>query len=579
MPTISLATTLQSMENILSSNVQNSLKSSTAFHSESKVPLKSDYAKIVSSSTQPALVLNDTFERHVHLSAKAVKAPSWFSVPHAIGIHRNANSVIPTSADTGLLLLNPSASHPHVIDNLTELLNDSNDLRPREKSITNLGEIWICLAEPTKYSMKGNDMTDLCLTCLTDRKAMSSEKFAASPTASPHIYLGSPSLTSLNSFHPSSTGESKEAKESNNFKNAINYNHPSLPFTHNKTERKTVSLLSHIAAELSSEKHKFTTLPPSRTYPSETLVTASPKLTSTAQYPSSKPSYTREKPVKHGHQKKFNKNVSISQIQCLSLKGRKSLKDQDITGPVSNASFIAPLSSFNNPLRKGRAHGTASHPTRMNSIEAPAEITPFALCRPTVSTVTNPKSCFLTGKDGTFISVSNRQAKPKPTSQTKQSILTLLQKDLTIRLATVTHKQSPANLQTTVSTTAMTRVQTSTFATRKVSLKVFDFDVSQSALTGLKSKKQKEALSKVTERRDSEGNRPDSKLIDLHNIHNLTLGDEQGSLLSVVTENKDNDTLQSNSNNSRDITKMFLKDDEILENKREELLRLDDPEI
>lgn len=225
-----------------------------------------------------------------------------------------------------------------------------------------------------------------------------------------------------------------------------------------------------------------------------------------------------------------------------------SLKNQDIsTGPVSNAPFIAPLSSFNSTLPKGHAHGTASHPTRMNSIEALAAITPFTLCRPTVSTVKNLKSCFLTGKDGTFISVSNSQTKPKPTSQTKQWILTLLPKDLTIRLATVTHKQFPANLQTTVSATAMTRVQTSTFATRKVSLKVFDFDVSQSALTGLKSmsfnKKQEEAQSKITEGRNSEGNRPDSKLIDLHNIHNPTLGDEQESVLSVVTENKDKDTL------------------------------------
>lgn len=128
MPTTSLATTLQSMGNSLSSNVQNSLQSSTAFPSESKVPLKSDYAKSVSSSTHAARVLNDTLEQHVHLSAKAVKAPPWFSVPHAIGIHRNANSVIPTSADTGLLLPIPSASRPHVIDNLTELLNDSDDL-------------------------------------------------------------------------------------------------------------------------------------------------------------------------------------------------------------------------------------------------------------------------------------------------------------------------------------------------------------------------------------------------------------------------------------------------------------------
>ncbi|XP_014862955.1 PREDICTED: uncharacterized protein LOC106930114 [Poecilia mexicana] len=591
MPTASLATTLQSTGNILSSNVQSSLKSSTAFHSESKVPLKSDYAKIVSSSTPTALVLNDTFEPRVHLSAKAVKAPPWFSVPLATGSRRNANSVIPTSADTGLLLPIPSASPPRVIDNLTELFNNSDDLRPQEKSIRKLGENedlpskmqFILQADPAIDSMKGNDVTDLCLTCLKDGKAMSSEKFAASSTAS------------LNSSHSFSTGKSKEAKESNIFKNAINYNHTSLPFTHNKTERKTVSFSSHIAAELSSEKHKFTTLPPSRTHPSNIFVTASPKLTSISQYPSSKPSYTGQKPVKHGHKETFNENVSIREPQSnpvpftqseekASHSLSTSLRNQDIsTGPVSNAPFFAPLSSFNSPLPKGRAHGTASHPTRMNSIEALAAVTPFTLRRPTVSTVKNLKSGFLTGKAGTFISVSNSQTKPKPTSRAEQSILTLLPKDLTVRLASVTHKQSPANLQTTASTTAVTRVQTSTFSTRKVRLKVFDFDVSQSALTEPKSmsfnKKQIETQSKITEGRDFEGNRPDSKLIDLHNIHSLTLGDERESILSVVTENKDKDTLQSNSSHGREITKMFLEEDTILENKREELLRLDDPEI
>ncbi|XP_008423896.1 uncharacterized protein LOC103474586 isoform X2 [Poecilia reticulata] len=591
MPTASLATTLQSMGNILSSNVHSSLKSSTAFHSESKVPLNSDYAKIVSSSTRAALVLNDTFEPHVHLSAKAVKAPPWFFVPRATGSRRNANSVIPTSADTGLLLPIPSASPPRVIDNLTELFNNSDDLQPQEKSIRKLGENedlsstmqFILQADPTKDSMKGIYVTDLCLTCLKDGKAMSSEKFAASPTAS------------LNSFHSFSAGKSKEAKESNIFKNAINYNHTSLPFTHNKTERKTVYISFHIAAELSSEKHKFTTLPSSRTYFSKTFVTASPKLTSISQYPSSKPSYTSEKPVKHGHQEAFNKNVSIREPQSNPMPFTQSeekashslstsLRNQDIsTGPVSNAPFIAPLSSFNSPLPKGRAHGTASHPTRMNSIEALAAVTPFTLRRPTVSTVKNLKSGFLTGKAGTFISVSNSQTKLKPTSQAKQSILTLLPKDLTVRLISVTHKQSPANLQTTASTTAVTRVQTSTFPTRKVRLKVFDFDISQSALTGPKSmffnKKQKETQSKITEGRDSEGNKPDSKLIDLHNIHSLTLRDEQENILTVVTENKDKDTLQSNSSHGRENTKIFLTEDEILENKREKLLKLDDPEI
>ncbi|MEQ2294198.1 hypothetical protein AMECASPLE_001571, partial [Ameca splendens] len=67
------------------------------------------------------------------------------------------------------------------------------------------------------------------------------------------------------------------------------------------------------------------------------------------------------------------------------------------------------------------------------------------------------------------------------------------------------------------------------------------------------------------------------------NIHSLKL-EERKEVFSVVAENEDKDILQTKSNHSREITETdeiltLNKEDEILENKREILLRLDNPGI
>lgn len=71
--------------------------------------------------------LNDTSELQVHLSAIAVKAEAWFL--HDDRNYRNANSVTLAYADAGPGVPILSASHPGVIENPAERLNDTDDKR------------------------------------------------------------------------------------------------------------------------------------------------------------------------------------------------------------------------------------------------------------------------------------------------------------------------------------------------------------------------------------------------------------------------------------------------------------------
>ncbi|XP_024864547.2 uncharacterized protein LOC112450985 [Kryptolebias marmoratus] len=490
------------------------------------------------SSTQTTMkpLLNDTSEPQVHLSAAAVKACARFPALRDDKNCRNANSVTLRSADAGLGVPILSTSHPGVIDYPAELLNDTDDKRSRGMGITNLsrnaylsGTMQSILQnDPAEDSERGNSVAGLCLTCLKDGKAASTEKSAALPAVSPHGSSNSLGREGLaldpNQFTTSLRhGEHKEIQsEEIRDRNTTSfsergeqiYNLTFVPFPFNKTLNYSFLSNSQIKTSFSAtEMVRFdtktvaelslATQPPQpkqqkNTYPKETFIAERLNLrTTTFDHLESRSA--GGKPVKNRDQEVFSKKVSIWDPWSKVMHFTKShlnashslsrnLKIQDISSmPVSNTPFIA-KSPHESILSKGHAFSAASHPTaRMNLIEVHGAITPFSLHRPTASAVRNLESQFLTARADSFISVLKRQTQSELSSQTKEPISTLLAKGSTIKLASLTEiyvpdkqdsqtftsehrifKESFVNPPKMLMNTVMKEQQTSATATRKV---------------------------------------------------------------------------------------------------------------
>lgn len=487
--------------------------SAIRIHTESEMPLIFNYDKIVFSSAQAAFesMVNGASEPEVHLSTDAVKASLWLHTLLDNRNQRKTDSVTLTSADGGPGVPVLSASHPRVIDNPAARRNDNDDKRSQgrdEKGISRneypFGAMQsIFRSDPAEDSVSGNAVTNLCLTCLKDGRAVSTEKSVALPALSPDGSSDSLSTGGLASdFNQLATplaslqqsaGEQEEIqnKEINHqnitkdssfgVREHLVYNLTFPPLSFNKTVNHSQSILdnSHVKsflsdtrtvafdtwslAEMSSITQKDTKKPERHTYPRKTSVTERPISTTLALYLSSKSLYTVRKPVKNGEQEMFGKKVSIGDPQSKLIYLSKNNKDashsfstnfQNVfiqnqpldfsSGSVSDtpAIAVAPHSSQKSVLPEGTDHSAASHPTaRMRLIEAHGAIASLSLSRPTASAVINPESHALTGRADSLISVLRSRTPAQPSSQTKGPILTLLVKDSVIEFASVTPKR------------------------------------------------------------------------------------------------------------------------------------------
>lgn len=490
-----------SKEGFISRNRQNSLTSekdnpaANGIHIKSEIPLISNYEKIVFSSSQAALksIMNGTSESEVRLSTDAVKSFLW---PHTLRDnrnHRSTDSIPLTSADRrpGVQVL--SASHPHVIDNLAALQNDNDDKRAQgkdEKGISTLrrnkylsGTVQSIFQNDTaEVSFNGSAVTNLCLTCHKDRRAVFTEESVAQPELSPDVSSDSLSTTVLtldfNEFTTSLQnllGKQEEILNKNiSYQNNTNHSTfgvreqqqflSNLTFSSslfNKTMKSSQS--SHLKTKIktflsdkrSSVTQKDTKKQSRNTYPGEAFVTETPISTNPALDHSSKLLYTMRKLMKNRVQKIIGEKVSTGDPQSklhfsnsshsLSTNFKNVLilhQPLDLSsGSVSNTPVIteAAHSSQKSVLQEGRDHSAASHPTaRMRLIEAHRIVVPFSFGKPTTSALKNSESHSLTGRAASLISVLRNETTAKPSSQTTELILTLLRKDFAIEFTSAT---------------------------------------------------------------------------------------------------------------------------------------------
>lgn len=645
-----------SEEGFTSRNRPNSLTSqkdnpaANGIHNTSEIPLISNYEKIVFSSSQTAFksMMNGTSESVVHLSTDAVKSFLW---PHTVRDnrnHRSTDSIPLTSADRrpGVQVL--SASHARVIDNLAELQKDNDDKRARgkdEKGISTLrrnkylsGTVRSIFQNDTaEGSLSGNGVTNLCLTCQKDRRAASTEESVTQPELSPDV-----SSESLNEFTTSLQNLHEKQEEILNISYQNNTSHSTFGVREqqrlsnvtfssslvNKT-MKSSHLKTQIKSFLSDTRTPVTqndTKKQSRnTYPGEAFVTKTPISTNTALYRSSKLHYTMRKLVKNREQKISGEKVSTGDPQSklqfsntynmthsLSINFKNGLILHQPLDVSSNTLVIteAAHSSQKSVLQEGRDHSAASHPTaRMRLIEAHRMVVPFSFGKSTTSALKNPQSHSLTGRAASLISALRTETTAKPSSQTKELILTLLQKDSAIKFTSATtqaqNSQTFNTLNSIVQQSAvypsgsankpgMKEPQFQTFTSKKLvpvtfssdSRQEFDDVVSTLTLTTLPSKPSSDRLtmsrvfqtqSKITPEKsfDVTTHQPFAKYNrDLSREsqigHNLKLGDKNEQVLTVATETQDEEIIKTESQQSEEIkdTKEILKFQKEEENKR-----------
>ncbi|XP_027135883.1 uncharacterized protein LOC109138110 [Larimichthys crocea] len=413
-------------------------------------------------------------------------------------------------------------------------------------------------------------------------------------------------------------------------------------------------------AKMSSEREKDTKK--QARHPSETSASERPISTTTALYHASKTLHTVRKLVKTEEQEMFREKVNIGDPQSELIYHSENNKNashslstnfknvfiqnqpSDISsGSVSSTPVIAevPHSSQKSVLLEDGNHSTASHSTaRMRMIEAHSAITSLSLSRPTIP-VKHPESHSLTGRADSLISVLRSQTPSKPTSQTKEPLLTLLLKDSAIKFASVTTKGYLTNTQVShtlntvksivkqsfvdpsaqVNKPVMKEAKTQISTTRNVvtpaklfiseSRRDFDDDTSTLSLTTQSSKSFSESLtmsrllgskSKITQERvpdvrNDKNVASTEQSFEKHNmdinresliVQSLKPGDKNEQVLSAVAEDEDKKIIKKEGEEGEEIkeTKEILKlqekeesgEDEKLGNKRGELFRSDKTE-
>lgn len=654
-----------SEEGFISRNRQNSLTSqkdnpaANGIHNKSEIPLISNYEKIVFSSTSAAFksMMNGTSESEVHLSTRAVKSFLW---PHTLRDnrnHRSTDSIPLTSADRrpGVPVL--SASHPHVIDNLAGLQNDNDDERAQgmdEKGISTLRRNKylsdtvqsIIQNDTAEDSLGGSAVANLCLTCHKAQSADSTEESVAQPELSPDVSSDSPGKTGLalgfNEFTTSLQnllGKQEETLNKNiSYQNNTNHSYTFVIreqqplFSHtvssllfNKT-MKSSHLKTQIKSFLSNTRTSDTMKQSRNNYPGETFVTETPISTNTALYHTSKSLYTMRKQVKNRQQTLIGEKVSTGDSKSklhfsttshsFSTNFKNALIQHQVlhisSGSVSNTPVIteAVHSSQKSDLHKSRDHSTASHPTaRTRLIEAHGIVVPFSFGEPTTSALKSPSSHSL-------ISVLRNETTAKPSSQTKELILTLLQKDSAIEFTSATTETQNSKSFNTLNSIAqqsvvyppgsanksgMKELQFQTFTSRKKrpvtfssdSRQEFDDDVSTLTLTTLPSKQSfdRQTMTRVfwpqskitaektfgvtTHQPFAKYNRDFSRGSQIG--HNLKLGDKNEQVLTVAAVTQAKEIFITGSQQSEEIkeNKEILKlqiegesSEENLENKR-----------
>lgn len=664
-----------SKEGFASRNGQNSLTSqkdnpaAKRIHNKSEIPLISNYETIVFSSTQAEFesMMNGTSESEVHLSTDAVESSLWL---HTLRDNRNQTSTdsIPlTSADRrpGVQVL--SASHPHVIDNLAALQNDNDDKRAQGKDERGISTLRrneyssvtvqsIFQNDAAEDSLSGSTGTNLCLTCLKDRRAASAEEAVAHPVLSPYISSDSvsPTRLTLKKFTTSSQNLheqpvqqqegilNKNIRYQNNTSHSVSGARQELlsnltisPLSFNKSLKSSQSsdLNSQIKSFLpdtatvafdTSITQKDSKKEPRKIYPGETFVTEAPVSTNMMLYRSSKLLHTVRKPVEIREQEVFGEKVSTGDPQSKLHFGNAShslsanfknvfILHQPLdvsSGSLSSIAVItgAAQSSQKSVLQEGRDHRAASHPTaRMRLIEAHRTAAPFSFGKPTTSAVKNPESHSLTGRAASLMSVLRSQPPAKPSSQTKELILTLLPKDSAIKFTSATTETRASQTFNTLNSIVQQSVvyplgpanqpvmkepQTQTFTTLFFSDLRPEFDdvVSTLTQTTLSSKPSSERLtmnsafgtqSKISQEKTFEvtAHQPFAKYNrDLSResqiVHNLKLRDKNEQLLSVAAEAQDEEIIKTESQQRGEIKEpkeilKLQKDEESREEKME----------
>lgn len=655
-----------SKEHFVFRNRQNSLtqkgnSTATKIYTNSEIPLISDYEKIAFSSTQAAFesMVNDTSEPEVSLSADAVKSSLWLHTLHDSRSQRSTDSIPLTSADRGLGVPVLSASHPHVIDNLDALPNDNDDKQAQGKD------------EKGISTLKRNQYPSGTMQSIIQKPTLSPK--VSSDSLSTGLTLDfNEFTTSLQNLHEKSAGKQEEILSKKISYQNITYNSSSgvreqllsnlrlFSLSFNKTIKSNQSILTKSQIKsflsdtgtgafgtrslggMSAVTQKDTKKQTRQIDPGDTFVTERPISTNTAPYRSSKLLYTVGKSVKNREQEIFGKKVSHGdpQPKLHSSNASHSLSTNfkhlfilrqplDVSsGSVSNTPVIteAALSTQKSVLQEGSDHSAASHPTaRMRLIEAHRTVVPFSFGKPTTSAVKNPESHSLTGRPASLISASRSQTPAKPSSQTKELILSLLPKDSAIKFTSATAKTQDSQTFNTLNSivqqssvyplgpakkSVMKEPQFPTFTTRKTNVPVTplsdsrqesDDVVSMLTLTTLLSKPSSERLtinrffgtqSKMTQEKtfdvtpyQSFAKYNTDLRRDSQKVHNLKLGDKSEQVSTVAAEDQDKEIIKRETKQSGEIkeTKERQKlqneeegrEDEKLENKREELFKSD----
>ena len=469
-----------SREGFASRDGQNSHTSTTdnpsagRIHTEPEFPLMPNYEEIVYSSAQAEFgsMMNGSSEPEVHLSADELKAPLLLHTLLDKGNQRNTDSITLTSADRGPGVPVLSASHPRVIDNLAAPRNDSDEKQSQgkdEKGISNLdrndypfGTVQSIFQSDTgEDSVRGSAVTNLCLTCLKDRRLPSTEKSVAVPVPSPQDTSDSPGIeglaldsnqfeTSLPSLYQQPTGKqeitlNKDISHQNISKfssfgvtEELVYNLTFASLSDKKTVNHSQGILntSQIKAFLTD-----TATAARNTYATRAVVTERPNLTTTAFYRSSKPLYSVRKPVRSGEQEMFGINVSVGDPPSQLIDNSKNTENAPHSlATNANNLFIRNISLDGSSGSASKTHVMAEKPHNSQESVLPEGIDHSTAIHPT-SAVKHPESHSLTGRADSLISVLSSQTPAKPNSQTKEPILTLLLKDTAIKFASVTTKR------------------------------------------------------------------------------------------------------------------------------------------
>lgn len=480
-----------SRERFVSRDGQNSHTSTTdnpsagRIHTEPEFPLIPNYEENVFSSAHAEFesMMNGSSEPEVHLSADVLKAPLWLNTLLDKRNQRNTDSITLTSADRGPGVPVLSASHPRVIDNLAALRNDNDEKRSQgkdEKGISNLDRNdypfstvqSIFQSDTGEDSVRGNTVTNLCLTCLKDRRLRSTEKSVALPAPSPQDTSDSPGIeglaldsnqfkTSLPSLHQQPIGKqevilNKDISHPNiskhssfGVKEELVYNLTFASLSYKKTMNHSQGILntSQIKAFLTDTATVAFDRLARNTYATRAVVTERPISTSAAFYRSSKPLYTVRKPVRSGEQEMFGIKVSVGDPQSQLIDISKNTENASHSlSTNTNHLFIRNISLDGSSGSVSKTHVMAEKPHSSQESILPEGIDHSTAIHPT-SAVKHPESRSLTGRADSLISVLSSQTPAKPNSQTKEPVLTLLLKDTAIKFASVTTKRHLTDTQ------------------------------------------------------------------------------------------------------------------------------------